>query len=762
MKKLRKYFAVIAAAVAVAAISVFSASAANAKPAAYIKASQVNIRSGAGTNYSVIANVGKKTNVTLLSGKLYNGKWYNVKLKNGKKGYVTGEYLKIKKNQLYIGNSTTGYAGYTKKIANVVNTTGKKVKWTSSNKKVAAVDQSGKITCLKKGTSIIKLTAGKKKCTFTLTVSNAEVTLDRTSAEIFSDDTLTLKASCPKSVTFSSSDNNIATVSDSGVVTPKATGTVKITAKSKSGSASCNVTINKRVITLTADRSAIFTNGAAKLTASGGKYRYTYKSSDEKILTVDEKGYVRGVSAGKAKVICTSGDLSKSKTFTVKKGDSINLSSTEGTVKKGMTLYVKSTTKDVKWKSSDESVATVDGGFVYGAKKGTAIITAYTSDGEKSCIVTVEAAEPVRFVYTSENSALLGDSVTFYAITDTSRTDVRFKLTDADGRISWLENPAKTKTDGRYIWSKSKKLNTAGVYTIIAYSHTKSNSEWKTSNGGSATTFVNSSDSRTAVSSGERRVTTNQINNIASFEGFLSTVTPDKLVADTPTVGYGRVVYAGSTFYNGMTRDEAYAYLVKTVNDSGYTSNVNKILRDNKIKFNQNHFDALVDFSYNLGAYAITNHEELIGTLQDSYGKSEYKKKAFTNVKAAELRKSADSSASVIKTLKPATEVTLGKKTNGYYKVTLDDETVGYVKSGQLTGRNADTSVRSLKNVKLKDFSKNFLAYHHASGNCYMGLLYRRVDEVETFFFGDYSANGKQNEYGLKYTCPNNSKIKIG
>lgn len=762
MKKLYKIFAVLVAVTIIASASALPASAANKKPSAYINASAVNIRSGAGTSYSVIANVGKKTNVTLLSGELYNGGWYNVKLKDGKKGYVSKDYLTIKKKQLYVKGSAKGYAGYKEKINNVVNTTGKKIKWTSLSKKVATVNQKGKITCLKNGASTIKLTAGKKTCSIRLTVKKAAVTLDKTKVEMFCGDTLTLNAKCPKAVTFASSDSNIATVSDSGVITAKNTGTVKITAKSKSDSASCEVTIKERVLTLTADRMTIFTGGIAKLSASGGKYAYTYKSSDESVLTVDKDGNVKGISAGKADVICTSGNLTATKAFTVKKGDTVNLSSTTGTVKKGMTLYVKSTTSGVKWRSSDESIATVDGGFVYGVKKGTAVITAYTSSGENSCTVTVEAAEPVRFVYTSENSALLGDTVTFYAITDTSRADVKFKLTDADGKISWLENPTKTKSDGRYVWSKSQKLSTAGVYTIVAYSHTKSSAEWKTSNGGSATTFVNSSDSRVAVSSGERRVTTKQINNIASFEGFLSTVTPDKLVADTPTVGYGRVIYAGSTFYNGMTKDEAYAYLVKTVNDSGFTSNVNKILKDNKIKFNQSHFDALVDFSYNLGAYAITNHEELIGTLQNSYGKSSYEKKAFTNVKAAELREAADDNAAVITTLKPATEVTFGKKTGDYYKVTLSDDTTGYIKSSQLTGRSADTTARNLKNVKLKDFANNFLAYHHASGTCYMGLLYRRVDEVETFFFNDYSANGKQNEYGLSYTCANNSKTKIG
>ena len=764
MKVLRNFAAVLIITAACVLFSAFSASAANARPTAYINNSSVNVRSGAGVNQNVIDILSKKTKVTLLSGKLYNSDWYYIKLADGKKGYVHKDYLTINKNQLYIPDNTKTYAGYTAKYKNFVNTTGYSPVWKSSDTSIASIDKTtGKITSHKDGEVKITVKAGELKCSGTLQLIKAEVTLSETAVEMFNDETFKLTATCPKPVTFSSSDEKVATVSEDGTVTPVSAGTVTIKAESSSDSASCTVTVIKREIFLTVTRKTLYSGCHAILTASGGKYAYTFKSSDPSVLTVDSSGVVTGVSEGKAKVICTSGELQKSATFKIKSGSAVHISGVCDTLKKDMTLYVKSSDSGVSWKTSDPEVATVDGGFVLGVGKGRAVISACTSSGEKDFVLDVTSPEPVRFAYASENSAKLGQTVEFYAITDTARTDVKFVLTNCKGKSATLGNPTLQKVDGRRIWMCQKALKTPGSYTVTAYSRTK-NGGWKTSDGGKCVTFATDCTSYTALSYSERRVTAREINNIAQYEGFLSEVTADELVADTPTVGYGRVVYSGTVFYNGMTKEEAYAYLVKTVNDGGYSSKVNSFLTSNKIKFNQTQFDALVDFSYNLGVYAITNSTKLTNLLTNCAGKASYENKAYTNRRGVVLRSAASDKADVLKTLNPDTTVKLDSTKlykDYWYKVTVSGVT-GYIYKSHITRLSTNTEVRSLKNVRSSAFADAFLPYHHAGGACYKGLLYRRVDELELFCFNDYKLDGADNKFGLKYTCSANSDFSIG
>lgn len=762
MKVFKGIFITIVVLTAFALLSVFSANAASCSLKAKVSASNVNIRTGAGTSSGIIATAKKNTAVTLINTKLYNNDWYKIKLKSGKKGYIHKDYLKLDNNQLFIAKKATGYAGY-KFTFKPVNTTGSVVKWTSSDKTVATVTAKGVVKSLKEGTVVITAKTGTATTQSTVTVVNADVKITEAPKEMFIDETVTLKAECKKAVTFKSSDTEIAVIDKNGVITPVSAGTATFTAESKSGTASCTIKFKKRTITLKASKTSLHTGNRVFLKASGGLSAYGYKSSNTAVLTVSSEGLITAVGEGTAKITCTSGDLKKTKKFTVNKGDYIDISHTSGTVKAGMTLYLKSNTSGVKWSCDNTSVATVENGYVLGVSKGQAIITVTTDKGSSDCLVTVENPRAVRFAYTSENSAFTGDTVTFYAITDTERSNVKFEITAPDGKKSQITNTSKVTEDGRYVWSGKKKLTTVGEYTVTAYSK-KSNGSWETdATGGYCTTFVSDAQSKSQVGFGERRASSDLINIIAEHEGFVGTVYTDKL-ANVPTVGYGRVVYAGSTFYNGMTKKEAFAFLIKTVNESGFTSRMNKILTENKIKFSQQHFDALLDFSYNLGAYAITNNEELYNTLLNSYGSEDYKFKGFINSTNVVVTKKADSSSSVLAKLSAGTEITMvnGKLHNSkWYKIKLSDDTTGFVLADAITRRTTTVNTRNLNNVAVETFAKNYLPYHHAGGNCYVGLLRRRVDEVETFFYGDYIRDGVSNKYKLSYTCSKNSDIHL-
>ena len=124
----------------------------------------------------------------------------------------------------------------------------------------------------------------------------------------------------------------------------------------------------------------------------------TWKTSDRSVVTVDQKGNIRGIKAGTATITATPKDGSKPEasckvTVThktrvyVKK---ITLNVTNKSLKKGSDFTLKATVtpqnasnKGVTWTSSDPGVAVVDKntGKVTAKAKGTATITALAKDG---------------------------------------------------------------------------------------------------------------------------------------------------------------------------------------------------------------------------------------------------------------------------------------------------------------------------------------------------------------------------------------------
>lgn len=118
-----------------------------------------------------------------------------------------------------------------------------------------------------------------------------------------------------------------------------------------------------------------------------------WESSDEAVVTVSERGVIKGVSVGTATVtasyksfwgIFTGKTSEKQFQVTVKEGTEVPDAPTGGNqVKVGETLKLTvSKSGTTTWKSSDEAVATVSGdGVVTGVSEGTVTITATTKSG---------------------------------------------------------------------------------------------------------------------------------------------------------------------------------------------------------------------------------------------------------------------------------------------------------------------------------------------------------------------------------------------
>ena len=122
-----------------------------------------------------------------------------------------------------------------------------KVVFSSSDASVASVDEAGKVTGLKKGKATIIASCGTitAECAVTVYESGIKL-LSSKSATIKEDWVYQIRIeTAPKTttVTYSSSDNSVATVSDTGLVTAQKPGTVVITIRSNGKSKTVRFTV---------------------------------------------------------------------------------------------------------------------------------------------------------------------------------------------------------------------------------------------------------------------------------------------------------------------------------------------------------------------------------------------------------------------------------------------------------------------------------------------------------------------------------------
>ena len=301
--------------------------------------------------------------------------------------------------------------------------TDKTVTWTSSDPAVATVD-GGKIEAVKEGVATITAKAGDKTATCKVTVEKKiiaveSVELDKTEVEMTEGDFVTLTATVKpddatdKSVTWTSSDPAVATV-DGGKIEAVKEGTATITAKSGEKTATCQVTVKKKVIAVESvelDKTEVkLTEGdTVTLTVTvnpddATDKTVTWTSSDPAVATVDG-GKIEAVKEGVATITAKAGDKTATCKVTVEKKiiavESVELDKTEVELTEGDSLTLVATVKPddatdktVTWTSSDPAVATVDGGKIEAVKEGTATITAKAGEKSAACTVTVKAKVP--------------------------------------------------------------------------------------------------------------------------------------------------------------------------------------------------------------------------------------------------------------------------------------------------------------------------------------------------------------------------------
>ena len=121
-----------------------------------------------------------------------------------------------------------------------------------------------------------------------------------------------------QTLTWRSSDYNVARVSPNGTVTGTGVGTCTVTATTIDGSnksASCNVTVTQPVTSITLSPSSLNIHNsetsqlsATILPSNAANQEVEWSSSDTSVATVSSTGLVRGIRAGTCTITCTAKD----------------------------------------------------------------------------------------------------------------------------------------------------------------------------------------------------------------------------------------------------------------------------------------------------------------------------------------------------------------------------------------------------------------------------------------------------------------------
>ena len=300
----------------------------------------------------------------------------------------------------------------------------KNITWASSDTSLATVDQTGMVTTLAVGTVTISCVSEDNGavayCVVEITEPVTGLSLNTTYQEMVAGTKFVivptvLPVEAPnKNVTFVSSDPEVATVDENGVVTALIGGKCEIlvTTEESKLTATCTIVVKEFVksIEITDSKDLLNVGSSVQLkaevlseTASDKGVYWT--SSNPAYATVDQTGKVTGIRPGSVVITATAADgggVSDSVVIRViNPVTSITFDKNKLTMYVGDTVNIAATVnpqnasiKDLLWTSDDETIAKVyPDGDVEGISSGRTIIHATSKDGNDvvaNCTVIVK------------------------------------------------------------------------------------------------------------------------------------------------------------------------------------------------------------------------------------------------------------------------------------------------------------------------------------------------------------------------------------
>lgn len=417
---------------------------------------------------------------------------------------------------------------------------------------------------------------------------------------------------------------------------------------------------------------------------------------------------------------------------------------------------------DLKWKTADKSIANVNEyGIVTGVSQGKTEIkmTNLKNSTVTEYDIEIIEEEPIRTFGVSSNLVASNENFQAEVFTPKNAVAVKFLVTGKNYKREFVVNKKEKEQRGSFLWKKDLKIQPEGIYKIEVFS--KINNQWKTCSEGTCGVKILKKYNAENTFLGEKRVSRKCENFIKSFEGFVPNVYKD--IAGYFTIGYGKLLLPYDVFYDNVSKEESNLIFLKSLNEN-FSTPLNKFLLNNKIKCNQNQFDALLSFTYNLGIGWLSSENKIKSTMLDSQTVNTAILGKVTSSNGIYLRKTPDTTLKPTGVLRCGDVVTIlseEKVNEKWYKVSTELRKTGFCCADYLKLNTVNTSEIDLDKIDSEEFINYFSKYHHAGGKCYVGLLKRRFCELDIFFKGKYISVSDCKLSNFDYAIPDCMKNKI-
>lgn len=385
---------------------------------------------------------------------------------DGKTGRYSLTILPVEAESITVSPSTlTLKVGETNSLNAVVtpdNTTYADVIWASNNESVAIVSSDGTVTALGVGTATITALCGDVSdiCTVTVEAIEADkIELSPTETSMTVGQSMQLLATVypdnttDKTVVWSSSSADIATVAQDGTVTAVSAGSAYITASCGNISATCQVSVSVPkpddiLINFAAVTVFIGQTQLLSVINPSSEATYLWSVDDPQIATVND-GLVTGTGAGTTTVTVTDGNSTATCEVTVVPVpvESITLDqimitvNVESTVQLTATIApADATDQTIIWSSDSEGIATVNSqGVITGIAPGTATVTATCGNVVATCTVTVLSPAKSITLNESQLTMSVGDMADLIATVNPENTTDVLEWTSEDQNVASVD-----------------------------------------------------------------------------------------------------------------------------------------------------------------------------------------------------------------------------------------------------------------------------------------------------------------------------------